>query len=95
MEIEFSDKKLALIETEDAPKARWPVSVIESMRNKLGFLRNVPDERSIRNWRSLRYEKMEGEERSIRLNDQFRLIFTIDTKCSPNKIDILRVWNHD
>jgi len=65
------------------------------MRNKLQFLRNVPDERSLRNWRSLHYERMEGEERSIRLNDQFRLIFTIDTECNPNKIKVLRVWNHD
>jgi proteic killer suppression protein len=95
MEIEFEDKKLALIETEEAPKTRLPFSVIESMRNKLGFLRNIPNERSMRNWKSLHYEKMEGEERSIRLNDQFRLIFTIDTSCNPNKITILRVWNHD
>jgi proteic killer suppression protein len=91
MEIEFADKKLALVETVDAPKSRLPIS----MRNKLRFLRNVPDERSLRNWRSLHYERMEGEERSIRLNDQFRLIFTVDTECNPNKIKILRVWNHD
>lgn len=95
MEIEFADKKIALVETEDAPKTRLPISVIESMRNKLRFLRNVPDQRSLRNWRSLHYERMEGEERSIRLNDQFRLIFTIDTDCNPNKIKVLRIWNHD
>lgn len=95
MQIEFADKKLALVETVDAPKTKLPISVIESMRSKLQFLRNVPDERSLRNWRSLHYERMEGEERSIRLNDQFRLIFTIDTECNPNKINVLRVWNHD
>lgn len=95
MQIEFADKKLALVETVDVPKTKLPISVIESMRNKLQFLRNVPDERSLRNWRSLHYERMEGEERSIRLNDQFRLIFTIDTECNPNKIKVLRVWNHD
>jgi toxin HigB-1 len=93
MDLEFRDKKLALVETPDAPKTRLPVSVIESMRNKLRFLRNAPDERTIRNWKSLRYEKMEGDERSIRLNDQFRLIFEIDTKI--NKITVVRVWNHD
>jgi toxin HigB-1 len=95
VEIEFADKKLALVETDEAPKSRLPIGVIESMRSKLGFLRSVPDERSIRNWRSLHYEKMEGEERSIRLNDQFRLIFTIDTSCNPNKLRVLRVWDHD
>lgn len=95
MDIEFADRSLALVETDEAHKTKLPFAVIESMRNKLGFLRGAPDERSIRNWRSLHYEKMEGEEKSIRLNDQFRLIFTIDTTCSPNKITILRVWDHD
>lgn len=95
MDIEFADKKLELIETDEAHKTRLPFAIIDSMRNKLGFLRSVPDERSIRSWRSLHYEKMEGEEKSIRLNDKFRLIFTIETTCSPNKITILRIWDHD
>jgi len=95
MDIEYADKKLALVETDDAHKTRLPISVIESMRNKLRFLRSAPDERSLRNWRSLHYEKLEGVERSIRLNDQFRLVFSIDTQCTPNKINILRVWDHD
>jgi len=95
MEISFQDKALALVETEQASKTRLPVSVIESMRNKLNFLRGAPDERSIRNWRSLHYEKMDGDERSIRLNDQYRLIFRIDTGSTPNKLTVLRVWDHD
>ena len=95
MEIEFRDKTLALVETEKAPETRLGLSVINSLRDKLVFLRAAADERSLRNWKSLHYEKMEGEERSIRINKQFRLIFTIETACKPNKITILRVWNHD
>jgi toxin HigB-1 len=95
MDIVYADKKLAMVETDEAPKTKLPISVIESMRNKVRFLRNAPDERSIRNWKSLHYEKMEGDEKSIRLNDQYRLIFTIDTTANPNKITILRVWDHD
>ncbi len=95
MEIEFGDKKLELIETDRAADTKLPIAVINSLRNKLQFLRGAPDERSIRNWRSLHYEKMAGEERSIRINDQYRLIFTIDTALQPNKITVLRVWDHD
>lgn len=95
MEIEFWDKSLSLVETDRATETKLPISVIASLRNKLHFLRNAPDERSIRNWKSLHYEKMEDDERSIRINDQFRLMFTIDTKVNPNKITVLRVWNHD
>ncbi len=95
MEIEFKDKALALVETDRAPETRLSIALIASLRNKLRFLRNAPDERSIRNWKSLHYEKMEKDERSIRINDQFRLIFTLDTETNQNKITVLRVWNHD
>ena len=95
MDIEFRDKTLALVETDRAPETRLSVALITSLRNKLPFMRNAPDERSIRNWKSLHYEKMEGDEKSIKLNDQFRLIFTIDTKSQPNRIRVLRIWNHD
>jgi proteic killer suppression protein len=95
MDIEFLDKQLALVETDCAAQTRLPISVITSLRNKLVVIRAAPDERTLRNWKSLHYEKMEEEERSIRLNKQFRLIFTLDTQCNPNKMTILRVWNHD
>jgi len=95
MDIEFGDKSLCLLETDNAAQTRLPISVINSVRQKLVVIRAAPDERTLRNWKSLHYEKMEGEERSIRINQQYRLIFTIDTKCKPNKIMITRVWNHD
>ncbi len=95
MEIDFRDKTLALVETDRAAETRLPVSVINSLRQKLVVLRAAPDERTLRNWKSLHYEKMEGDERSIRLNKQFRLIFVIDTACKPNRLTVLTVWNHD
>ena len=60
MDIEFADKKLELIESDRAADTKLPIAVINSLRNKLQFLRDTPDERSIRNWRSLHYEKMAG-----------------------------------
>jgi toxin HigB-1 len=95
MDVEFRDKSLALVETDRAAETRLPISVINSLRHKLVVIRAAPDERTLRNWKSLHYEKMNDEERSIRLNDQYRLIFTINTECTPNKIAILRVWDHD
>lgn len=95
MDIEFRDKSLTLIETDRASEVRLPISVVNSLRKKLHIIRQAPDERTLRNWKSLHYEKMEGEEKSIRINKQYRLIFTLDTESKPNKITILRVWNHD
>jgi toxin HigB-1 len=95
MDVEFRDKTFALIETDRAAETRLPISVINSLRQKLVVIRAAPDERTLRNWKSLHYEKMDGDERSIRINKQFRLIFTLNTECKPNKMIILRVWNHD
>jgi len=95
MDVEFRDKSLALIETDRAAETRLPISVINSLRQKLVVIRAAPDERTLRNWKSLHYEKMDGDERSIRINRQFRLIFTLNTECKPIKMTVLRVWNHD
>ena len=60
MEVEFADSALALIETVDAGETRLPVAVIKSARRKLTLLRAAVDDRSLRNWKSLHYEKLRG-----------------------------------
>lgn len=94
MKVEFADQKLALIETDDAAKTGLPIAAINSFRDKFVVIRAAPDERTLRNWKSLHYEKLEGFKdgrRSIRLNKQWRVIFTINTECSPNQITVLSV----
>jgi toxin HigB-1 len=95
MEVEFYDKTLALVETDRAMETRLPIAVINSLRQKLVVIRAAPDDRTLRNWKSLHYEKLEGDERSIRLNKQYRLIFTISVDSGNTKMMILWVWDHD
>ncbi len=97
MEIEFQDKRLALIETDRAAETKLPISVINSCRRKLEVIRAAPDERTLRNWKSLHYENLKGkrsEEKSIRLNDQWRLVFKINTDCKPPKMTILTIEDY-
>jgi toxin HigB-1 len=97
MDVEFADDWLALIETQRAAETRLPVAVIHSARQKLRVIRAAPDERTMRNWKSLHYEKLKGEQedrRSIRLNFQWRLIFRLDTTCSPNKVTVLAIEDY-
>ncbi len=92
MEVEFGDKRLALVETDRAAETGLPISVINSLRQKLVVIRAAPDERTLRNWKSLHYEKLKGHkkgQRSIRISKKHRLVFTIDTQSKPNKITIL------
>ena len=94
MEVEYKYEALSLIETERAAETKLPVGVINSTRNKLVVIRAAPDERTLRNWKSLHYERFEkyGKgQRSIRINDQYRMVFEIDTQRKPNKITILRI----
>jgi toxin HigB-1 len=97
MEIMFADATLALIETEDAGKTKLPVPVIKSARRKLTVLRAAPDDRSLRNWKSLHYEKLKGgrgDQRSIRLNDQYRMVLTLDENTNPPTITILGIEDY-
>jgi proteic killer suppression protein len=89
MKIEFADKDLALIRTDQAHKLGLPIGVIKSCRDKLHFIENASTELSLRNWRSLDYKKLEGSElRQIRLNGQYRMRFMLDTTTAPPTVTV-------
>ena len=97
MQVEFKDQKLALIETDRAGEVKLPIAVINSCRQKLVVIRAAPDERTLRNWKSLHYEKLEGDregQRSVRLNNKYRMVFTLDSKCDPPKIIVLAIQDY-
>jgi len=86
MRVVYADDDLALIETDRAGATRLPVAVIKSARRKLTVLKAATDDRSLRNWKSLHYEKLRGDregQRSIRLNDQYRMVFELDEETTP------------
>ena len=97
MDVVFADHRLALIETDQAAQTRLPVAVIQSARPKLNVIRAAPDERTLRNWKSLHYEKLKGDrahQRSIRLNDQWRLVFELDDQSLPQRIIVIAVEDY-
>jgi len=97
MDVYFSDPKLAAIETTDAAKAKLPIAVIKSARRKLTTIRAATDERTLRDWKSLHYEKLQGGMegyRSIRVNDKYRMVFTIDATTQPNAVTIISVEDY-
>ena len=97
MDVIFADPDLALVETEDAGKTRLPVPVIKSARRKLTVLRAAPNDRALRNWKSLHYEKLRGDRdglRSIRLNDQFRMVFALDDEAEPQAVTIIAIEDY-
>lgn len=93
----FADEALALIETDRAGETRLAVALIKSARRKLTVLRAAPDDRVLRNWKGLHYEKLKGGrdgQRSIRLNDQFRLVFDLDESTNPQAVTVLGIEDY-
>ncbi|MBX9942923.1 MAG: type II toxin-antitoxin system RelE/ParE family toxin [Reyranella sp.] len=93
----FADPSLARIETDEAAKTKLPVAVIKSARRKLTVLRAAPDERTLRSWKSLHYEKLKGDmagSRSIRLNDQYRMVFVLNEEANPPTVTITAIEDY-
>ncbi|NJO33293.1 MAG: hypothetical protein HC869_09235 [Rhodospirillales bacterium] len=94
MELEYADAKLAKIETDNAGVTRLPVLVIRAARRKLTLLRAATDDRTLRNWKSLHYEKLKGDregQRSIKLSDEYRIVFELDSEAEPPKATIMAI----
>lgn len=97
MKIEFKNKDLELVETDQAIKTKLPLHVINSCRKKLCFMRAAPDEITIKNWKSLHCEKLKGDKDgqvSIRLNDQWRMLLRFDKNNNPPKIIVLSIEDY-
>ncbi|MYK32454.1 MAG: hypothetical protein F4051_12285 [Boseongicola sp. SB0670_bin_30] len=94
MKIEFADSQLARICTDEAHKLGLPIAVISAARKKLFALEQAPDERTLRNFKSFNYKKLQGTKdgrRSIRVNDQYRIIFTLDNSTVPPTVRVLDI----
>lgn len=97
MEVRFANKTLERIETDDPPLEQFSVAIIKSARSKLNFIRSAKDERDLRNWKSLHYEKLSGDrigQRSIRLNRKMRMIFTIDDTATSPTVTIIEIADY-
>jgi toxin HigB-1 len=61
--------------------ARFGPNIVKAFRKVIGLIHAANDERDLRSMKSLHYEKLKGNrshQRSMRLNDQFRLIVEIE-----------------
>ncbi len=94
MRIEFADVALERICTDEAHKLGLPIAVIVAARRRLVQLEAALDERDLRNLKSLNYKKLQGErdgQRSIRVNNQYRIVFEISRDERPSVVTILEI----
>jgi proteic killer suppression protein len=87
MDLEFADRKLKELAEEESSSGGYPVDVVKAFRKRVQFIRAAIDERDFYAMKSLHFKKLKGErsaDRSMRLNDQWRLILRIKTGESKN-----------
>ena len=97
MEVEFSDKRFDRLETDHDYKAGFGQAVVKAYRRRMQQLRAADDERDLYALKSLRFEKLKGtraHQRSIRLNDQWRLIVEIIPGRPKNRIRVCGIEDY-
>ncbi len=80
MIVRHADKKLERMEYEETYYGGYSANLVSMYRKRMQLIRSAVDERDFYNLKSLHYEKLKGKrqhQRSMRLNNQFRLVLEI------------------
>lgn len=96
MDIEFDDEDLDRLETDAGFSAGHGPDVDRGFRKVMTALRAATDERDLYNG-GLRFEKLKGarqNERSVRINRQWRLILEIRVEGNQKRVGVVRIEDY-
>jgi proteic killer suppression protein len=97
MDCEFGSDDLKRLYMDPSFEMGLPSGVVKAYRKRVWFISSAADERDLRAWRGLHMEKLSGDregEYSIRLNDQFRMIFELIGEGSDKRLRIVGVVDY-
>ncbi len=97
MEVRFANADLDRIETDPDFDGGHGVAVVRAFRKVVNIVRNAVDERDLYKMNSLRFKKLEGSrshQRSLRLNDQWRLIVEIQSSSPKNVVVVVSIEDY-
>jgi|SRR6185436_1612698 len=97
MRVSFADPALDRLETDPHAQHRFPPPVVKAYRKRLWFIRAAHDERDLRQMKGANLEKLSGNRKhqhSMRLNDQWRLIFEIHGEAPHKVIAIVAIEDY-
>jgi proteic killer suppression protein len=80
MQVRHVDSKLERLEADASFRGGYDHKIVKAFRKTMAVIRGAFDERTFYALKGLHYEKLKGDrshERSMRLNDQFRLILQV------------------
>jgi proteic killer suppression protein len=97
MEVRFADGDLDRVESDPDFNAGFDVAIVRRFRKTMQLIRAAPDERTFYQMKSLHYEKLKGKrshQRSMRLNDQWRLILEIEQQEDGKLVVIVSIEDY-
>jgi proteic killer suppression protein len=97
MEIAFRDASLDRLDSGEGSDGRYQPGVVKAFRMRMQQIRAAVDERDFYQQKSLRFEKLKGgrsHQRSMRLNDQWRLILEFDGDGPSKTVVIIAIEDY-
>lgn len=98
MQIDFQDNDLLRLYTDPSFRARGVgPELTKAFRKKVEVVVAARDERDLYAMSSLHFEKLKGDregQHSIRLNEQWRLIVTIEKTDQGTTVDIIEIADY-
>jgi proteic killer suppression protein len=97
MLLRHADRKLQRLEEDPSYQAGLAENIVTAFRRRLQAIRAAVNENDLRALKSLHFEKLKGDrkdEYSMRINDQFRLVFTIEKGKHGNTLVILGIEDY-
>ena len=94
---EFKTRDLFLLYTEEKDAHRYPQSVVNGFFEVMAIIESAKNEREIRAFKSLHFEKLKGNrvgQRSLQLDKQFRLIVQIQEDEHDKMLWIIEIVDY-
>ncbi|WP_375470407.1 type II toxin-antitoxin system RelE/ParE family toxin [uncultured Nostoc sp.] len=94
----FKKKKLEALYTEEKDAHKYP-GVVDDFFEVMAIIDAAVDERDLYAQKGLRFKKLQGKrgkvgQHSLRLNDQWRLILTVDKDEQGNYLTIIDIEDY-
>jgi proteic killer suppression protein len=97
MRVRYADDRLQRLEVDPSYDCGFGRPVVRGFRKVMGWIHGAEDERDLYAMRSLHFEKLKGtrsHQRSMRLNDQFRLILELETTAQGKTMVVVSIEDY-
>ena len=96
MDVRFGDNDLERLDSDGSFTAGFSPSVVSAFRKRMQTIRAAADERDFYALKSLHFEKLKSNpsQRSMRLNDQYRLVVELEGGPKAKTVVIVAIKDY-